>query len=104
MRDVPFTVYFDFETTTGDNIFQDPNMFDISYCQINSFHPARNLDKIVIVGSFQQSTEEIYNLNHFWQEHIPLFGRVTFNQLKEASTSVLADEKPISLLEIFLWS
>ena len=27
MRDVPFTFYFDFETTTGNDIFKDPKMF-----------------------------------------------------------------------------
>ena len=101
LGDVPFTVYFDFETTIGDNIFQDPKMFVISYCQIYVFHPALNLDKIVIFRSFQQSAEEIYKLNHFWQEHILCLNRVTFNQLKDAATSVLAREKSTSLSELF---
>ena len=43
LGDVPFTVCFDFETTTGENIFQDPKMFVISYFQIFAFHPALNL-------------------------------------------------------------
>ena len=50
---VPFTVYFDFETTTGNAIFLDPKMFVVSYCQIYSFHPSLKLDKIVIFRSFQ---------------------------------------------------
>ena len=58
---VPFTVYFDFETTTGDSVFFDPKMFLVSYCQIYSFHPALGLDKIAIFGSFQQSAEEMYD-------------------------------------------
>ena len=45
LGDVLFTVYFDFETTTGVDIFQDPKMFAINYCQINVFHLALNLDK-----------------------------------------------------------
>ena len=69
-RDIPFTVYFDFETTVGDNIFQGPKMFVISYFQIYAIHPALYLDKIVIFRSFQHSAEEIYDLNHFRQEHI----------------------------------
>ena len=32
LGDVPFTVYFDFETTTGDTLFLDPKMFVVSYC------------------------------------------------------------------------
>ena len=60
---VPFTVYFDFETTTDDVVFLDPKMFLVSYYQIYSFHPSLNLDKIVIFRSFQQSPEEICNLS-----------------------------------------
>ena len=73
LGDVPFTVYFDFETTTGDGIFLDPKMFIVSYCQVYSFNPELNLDKIVKFRSFQQSPEEIYDLNHFRRDHIPYF-------------------------------
>ena len=55
LGDVPFTVYFDFKITTGDSVFFDPKMFIVSYCQIYSFHPSLNLDKIVIYRSFQQT-------------------------------------------------
>ena len=84
-----------------DNIFQDPKIFVISYGQIYAIHLALNLDKIVVFRSFQQRAEEIYDLNHFQQEHIPYFDRVTFNQLKDAATSVLAREKSTSLSELF---
>ena len=100
MGDVPFNVYFDFETTTGDNIFRDPKMFVMNYCQIYAFHPSLNLDKVIIFRSFQQKADEIYSLDHFREEHIPLFDRVTFNQLKDAVTSVLALEKFTSLHEL----
>ena len=48
LGDVPFTANFDFETTTGNSAFFDPKMFVMSYCQIYSFHPSINLNKIVI--------------------------------------------------------
>ena len=57
LGNVPFTVYFDFETTTSNFAFSDPKMYVISYCQIYSFHPSLNLDKIVIFWSFQQTSE-----------------------------------------------
>ena len=47
----------------------DPEMFVVRYCQIYSFRPPLNLDKIVIFRSFQQAVKEIYNLSHFKQEH-----------------------------------
>ena len=67
---VPFTVYFDLETTTGDAAFFDPKMFVVSYCQIYSFHSSLNLNMIVIFRSFQQTAEEIYDLSHFKQGHV----------------------------------
>ena len=51
LGDIPFTIYFDFETTTGDSVFFDPKIFVKSHCQIYSFHPALGLDKIVIFRS-----------------------------------------------------
>ena len=40
LGDVPFTVYFDFETTTGDVVLLCPKIFFVSYFQIYSFHPS----------------------------------------------------------------
>ena len=76
-------------------------MFVVSYCQIYPLHPSLNLDKIVIFRSFQRSPEEIYDLNHFTQEHIPYFDRITFCKLKDAATASLSHEKSISLAELF---
>ena len=98
---VPFTVYFDFETTTGDSVYFDPKMFVVSYYQIYSFHPSLNLDKIVIYRSFQETADKIYDLSHFKREHIPFFNNTTFYQLKDAASAVLAREKFSSLAELF---
>ena len=46
LDDVPFTVYFHFETTTGDTVFFDPKIFVVSYCQTKSFHPSLNLENL----------------------------------------------------------
>ena len=102
LGDLPFTVYFDFETTTGGNsVFFDPSMYVISYCQIYSFHPSLNLDKIVIFRSYQQTAEQIYDLSHFKNEHAAFFNKTTFYQLKDAASAVLAREKSTSLAELF---
>ena len=101
LGDVPFTVYFDFETTTGNSAFSDPKMYVISYCQIYPFHPSLNLDKIVIFRSFQQTAEQIYVLSHSKREHTPYFNKNNFSQLKDAVDAVLAHEKSTSLTGIF---
>ena len=76
LGDAPFFVYFNFETTTNDSVFFDSKMCVISYCQIYSFHPALNLDKIVIYRSFQQTPEEIFDLDNFKPEHLPFLDNV----------------------------
>ena len=39
LGDVLFTVYFDIQTTTVHDIFEDPKIFVINYCHIHAFHP-----------------------------------------------------------------
>ena len=95
--DLPLTVYFDFETATGDSVTDDKKMFAISYCQIYAFHPSLNLDKIVIFRSFQQNFEEINCLDHFSQNHIKFFDLVAIKQMRDTALSVLAREKITSL-------
>ena len=101
LGNAPFTVYFYFETITGETVFFDPKMFVMRYCQIYSFHPRLNLEKIVIFRSFQQSAKEIYDLSHFRQERVAFFDRMTFYHLKDAASAVLAREKSTSLAELF---
>ena len=98
---MPFSVYSDFETTTGDSVFFDSKMYVVSYCQIYAFHPALNLDKIAIYKSFQQTPEEIHDLSHFKSEHAPFFDNITLKQLKDAASAVLSRQKCTSL-ELFL--
>ena len=102
LGDLPFTVYFDFETTTGNSPFFNSAMYVMSYCQIYSFHPSLGLYKIVIFRSFQQKSEQIYELSHFFKMNIPaVFDKTTFYQLKDAAYAVLAREKSTSLAELF---
>ena len=52
LGDVPFSVYYDFETTTGSAVFFYAQIFVISYCIIIVFHPKLNFSRIVIYRSF----------------------------------------------------
>ena len=79
MGDLPFTVHFDFQTTTRGDVMNNPKKFISSYCQKYAFHPDLKLNIIVIFRSFQQNTEDIYNLDHFSQEHVTFFHAVTFS-------------------------
>ena len=97
--DLSFVVYFDFETTTGNAVFFDPKIYVVSYCQIYSFHPSLKLD--MIYRSFQQTSEQIYDLSHSKKWHALFFNKVSFRQLKDAASVLLAREKCTSLAELF---
>ena len=66
--DLPFTIYYDFETTTGSVAFFDAKMFVISYFIIAAFHPELNIPRIVIYRSYDQHPDALKSPAHF-QKH-----------------------------------
>ena len=70
---VPFVVYFDFETTAPVDNYLDPEqkkMFAISYVMIVAFNAELNLDRIIIQRSFAHSVEQLSSLDYFTPEQI----------------------------------
>ena len=101
MGDLPFSVYFDIETTTGNAVFFDSKMYVVGYCMEVSFNKSLNFDKMVIYRSYQKTADEVYDISHFKQEHVPFFDQVTLRQLKDAASAVAFKEKFTSLAEMF---
>lgn len=101
MGDLPFSVYFDIETTTGNAVFFDSKMYVVGYCMVVSFNKSLNFDKMVIYRSYQKTADEVYDISHFKQEHVPFFDQVTLRQLKDAASAVAFKEKFTSLAEMF---
>ena len=66
--DLPFTIYYDFETTTGSVAFFDAKMYVVSYCIIAAFHPELNIPRIVIYRSYDQHPDALKSPAHF-QKH-----------------------------------
>ena len=81
--------------------FFHSKMFVISYCMIFSFNEVLKFDEIVIFRSFQQSSNELYDISHFKSEHIPFFDQVLLRQLKDAASAVALRKKCTSLAEMF---
>ena len=71
--DIPFVIYFDFETTAPtDNSF-DPEqnkMFVFSYVMVVAFHLGLKLNRIVIQRSYAHSIEHLSSLNDYTQKQI----------------------------------
>ena len=58
--DIPFVIYFDFETTAPTDNYFDPEqkkMFVVSYVMIVAFHPELKVNRIVIQRSYAHSIE-----------------------------------------------
>ena len=70
--DVPFSIYFDFETTSPtDSEWLDPEdkkMFVISYVIIVAFHPHFHFEKILVQRSVCHSKEELTSVNYLTRE------------------------------------
>ena len=101
MGDLPFSVYFDIETTTGNAVFFDSKMYVVGYCMEVSFNKSLNFDKMVIYRRYQKTADEVDDISHFRQEHVPLFDQVTLRQLKDGASAVAFKEKCTSLAEMF---
>ena len=63
--DLPFSVYYDFETTTSSVDFFYVKTYVISYCIIVAFHPDLNLPHWFIYRAYDQTKDEIESLIHF---------------------------------------
>ena len=81
LGDRPFTVYYDFETTTGSIVFFDAKMYVMNYCMIVAFHPELKIARLVI---FREN-----------------FNKTTLKQLEDAAFSVQNREKNTALTEMF---
>ena len=69
MGDLPFAIYFDFETTSGKEIYrfeQDCSLYLVSYSFVVAFHPCLDLDKIFVVRSFNHSFESLVDVGYLF--------------------------------------
>ena len=70
--DVPFSIYFDFETTSPtDSEWLDPEdkkMFVMSYVIVVAFHPHFNFGRVLVQRSVCHSKEELTSVNYLTRE------------------------------------
>ena len=89
--DVPFVIYFDFETTAPTDNCLDPEqkkMFVISYVMIVAFNPELNLDRIIIQRGFAHSVEQLTSLDYFTWEQITCIDQSLIKMLKDMAFEV----------------
>ena len=70
--DVPFAIYFDFETTSPtDSEWLDPEdrkMFVMSYVIVVAFHPHFKFDRVLVQRSVCHPKEELTSINYLTRE------------------------------------
>ena len=89
--DLPFVIYFDFETTAPtDNCFdpEQKTMFVVSYVVIVAFRPDLKIDRIIIQGSFAHATKQLTSLDYFSQDQIKCINKELVRQLKDIAFDV----------------
>ena len=67
MGDLPFSIYFDLETTTGKkvcNFDEDATLYPVSYAFVITFHPSLNIEKISVVRSFNPTFEQLNDVSY----------------------------------------
>ena len=107
LGDVPFSIYFDFETTTGSVVFFDAKMYVVSYCMVVVFHPELDSTRICIFRGYNQHADHLTSLSHFKVLQCNFFAdkdhynRLTLKQLEDAAFSVLHREKNTALAKMF---
>ena len=85
MGDITFTMYFDFETSTGttsQNYLEDVEMDQIFYSLIFAFHLKLQLDGKVIIRSFNHSLEKVNDVSYLTDEMLRNLDPIIVRQLK----------------------
>ena len=73
MGALPFTVYFDLETTCGKSLYENftnptKNMYTVFYCFVIVFNPLFHLNKVTVLRSFTDSVEELADVSYLKEE------------------------------------
>ena len=85
LGDITFTMYFDFETSTGttsQNHLEDVEMDQMFYSLIFAFHLKLQLDGKVIIRSFNHSLEKVNDVSYLTDEMLRNLDPIIARQLK----------------------
>ena len=102
---VPFVVYFDFETTAPTFNYLDQEeqkMFVVSYVMIVAFNPKLDLDCIIIQRSFAHSIEQLKTLDLFTREQSSYVENELIKMLK-GSLKFQKENVKTALVKCFRW-
>ena len=102
--DVPFVIYFDFETTAPTDNCLDPEqkkMFVFLYVMVFAFNPELNLERIIIQRSFSHLIDQLTSLNNFTREQVIFIDQSLIKVLKYMAFEVAKRSCKYSIGQMF---
>ena len=106
MGEVPFSIYFDFETTCGKKSFEFDNeseLWLVCYAFAVAFNTMLKLDRIFVETSFSHTYNDFSDINYFPNELLHYFNPMNARQLKGCAKNVYK-KKTLSQRNAFLWT
>ena len=107
VRDLPFSMHLDLETTTGKKVYnfdEDATLYPIYYAFVVGFHPLLNIEKIPVVRCFNYTFEQLNEVSYLSDEMLPYMDPITTRQLRNCAATVLNKKENIISLQRFLAS
>ena len=105
MGDLPFSIYFDLETTTGKKVYnfdEDATLYPVSYAFVVVFYPSLNIEKIFVVRSFNHTFEQLNDASCLKDNMLPFIDPIMTRQLRDCAAAVFTKNKNIPLVKYFL--
>ena len=104
MGDIPFSIYFDLETTTGKKIYnfdEDATLYSVSYAFVVAFHPSLKIEKIPVVRRFNHTFEQLNDVNYLSDEILPYIDPITTRQQRDYAVAVFNKKEKYLPIEMF---
>ena len=106
MEDLPFSSYFDLETTPDKKVYnfhEDASFYPISYAFVVAFHPLLNIENTWVVRSFNHAFEQLNYVSYLKDEMLPFIYPITTRQLKDCAVAAFTKKTKIfSVGNVFL--
>ena len=104
LGDIPFSIYFYLETTTGKkfcNFDEDATLYRVSYAFVVAFQPSLDIEKILVVRSFNKTFEKLNDVSYLSDEMLPYIDPITTRQVRDCAVAVFNKKEKYLLIEMF---
>ena len=104
MGDLLSSTYFDLETTTDKKIYnfdEDATLYPVFYAFLIAFHPLLNIEKMLLVRSFNHTFEQLNVVSYLKDEIVPFVDPIMTRRFRDCAAAVLIKKQKYSLSQMF---